>query len=109
MPAAHRVPPTVLVMAAVSSVQFGAALAKSLFDEVGAGGTVFLRVALAALVLSLLWRPRLGGHARRDLWLVFWFWDWRSPTGWGPVGNTMLLFVLFLLLGWKTFGPPIHP
>ena len=73
MPAAHRVPPTVLVLAAVSSVQFGAALAKSLFDEVGAGGTVFLRVALAALVLGLLWRPRLGGHARRDLWLVFWF------------------------------------
>jgi len=43
------------------------------------------------------------------LWLVFWFWDWRSPTGWGPVGNTLLLFILFLLLGWRVFGPPVHP
>lgn len=29
----------------------------------------------------------------------------------GPVGfagNTLLLFVLFLLLGWQTFGAPLH-
>jgi inner membrane transporter RhtA len=73
MPPARRVPPTVLVMAAVSSVQFGSALAKTLFDEVGPGGTVFLRLLLAALVLTLIWRPTVKGHARRDLWLVFWF------------------------------------
>jgi inner membrane transporter RhtA len=64
------VPPTVLVLAAVSSVQFGAALAKTLFDEIGAGGTVFLRNATAALVLVLLWRPSVAGHGRRDLWLA---------------------------------------
>jgi inner membrane transporter RhtA len=73
MPPARRVPPTVLVMAAVSSVQFGSALAKTLFDEVGPGGTVFLRLVLAALVLTLIWRPTVKGHGRRDLWLVFWF------------------------------------
>ncbi len=73
MPPARRVPPTVLVMAAVSSVQFGSALAKTLFDEVGPGGTVFLRLLLAALVLTLIWRPTVTGHGRRDLWLVFWF------------------------------------
>ena len=73
MPAARRVPPTVLVMAGVGSVQFGAALAKSLFDEVGAGGTTFLRLALAAILLVLIWRPRLKGRSRRELWLVFWF------------------------------------
>ncbi len=73
MPAARRVPPTVLVMAAVGSVQFGAALAKSLFDEVGAGGTTFLRLALAAVLLVLIWRPRLRGRSRRELWLVVWF------------------------------------
>ena len=73
MPAARRVPPTVLVMAGVGSVQFGAALAKSLFDEVGAGGTTFLRLGLAAVLLVLIWRPRLAGHSRRELWLVFWF------------------------------------
>jgi inner membrane transporter RhtA len=58
------------VLGAVASVQFGAALAKSLFDEIGAGGTVFLRVLLAAGVLALVWRPRVGGHARSDLVLA---------------------------------------
>jgi inner membrane transporter RhtA len=51
----------------VSSVQFGSAFAKGIFDEVGAGGTVFLRVSSAAVVLALIWRPRLHGHSRRDL------------------------------------------
>lgn len=26
----------------------------------------------------------------------------------GVVGNSLLLFVLFLLLGWQVFGPPLH-
>jgi inner membrane transporter RhtA len=64
-----RVPPTLLVLTAVGSVQFGAALAKTLFDELGAGGTVFLRVGLAALLLVAVWRPRIGGRPRRDLWI----------------------------------------
>ena len=63
-------PPTLLVLAAVASVQFGAALAKTLFDELGAEGTVFVRTLAAALVLALIWRPRLAGHDRRDLRLA---------------------------------------
>jgi inner membrane transporter RhtA len=66
----QRVPPTLLVLGAVSSVQVGAALAKTLFDELGAGGTVFLRVLFAALVLGLVWPPRLRGHGSRDLGLA---------------------------------------
>jgi inner membrane transporter RhtA len=57
----------VLVLAAVGSVQFGSAFAKGLFDEVGAGGTVFLRVVSAAVVLALIWRPSITGHGRREL------------------------------------------
>jgi inner membrane transporter RhtA len=68
-----RVPPTLLVLAAVSSVQFGAALAKTLFDEIGSGATVFLRMAAAALVLALIWRPPLRGHSARDVRLVLVF------------------------------------
>jgi inner membrane transporter RhtA len=64
------VPPTVLVLLAVSSVQFGAALARTLFDRVGPAGTVLLRVLLAAIMLAALWRPRLRGHPPRDLVLV---------------------------------------
>jgi inner membrane transporter RhtA len=67
------VPPTLLVLAAVASVQFGAALAKTLFDELGAEGTVFVRTLAAALVLALIWRPRLAGHDRRDLGLAIAF------------------------------------
>jgi inner membrane transporter RhtA len=59
-------PPTSLVLLPIFSVQLGAALAKGLFDELGPGGTVFLRVGFAALVLLLLWRPSVRGHARGD-------------------------------------------
>ena len=55
-----------LVLLAASSVQFGAALARTLFDEAGPAGTVLVRVAFAAIVLAILWRPPLRGHSRED-------------------------------------------
>jgi inner membrane transporter RhtA len=63
---AERIPPTLLVLGAVGSVQFGAAFAKTLFDEIGPGGTVFLRVAFAAIVLMAVWRPALRGRSSAD-------------------------------------------
>jgi inner membrane transporter RhtA len=60
---ADRIPPTVLVLGGVASVQFGAAFAKTLFDEVGPGGAVWLRVLFAALILCALWRPALRGRS----------------------------------------------
>jgi inner membrane transporter RhtA len=63
----------VLVIAGVASVQFGAAWAKTLFDELGPFGTVFLRTGAAAIMLALLWRPRLRGHSRRGVLLVVLF------------------------------------
>jgi inner membrane transporter RhtA len=56
------VPPVVLVLAAIASVQFGAALAATLFDELGAVGASFVRIAVSAVVLLAIWRPRLRGH-----------------------------------------------
>ena len=70
MTARTRVPPAVLVLGAVASVQTGAAIAKGLFDDAGPAGTVLLRVGFAALVLWLVWRPRPGAHARRDILLA---------------------------------------
>lgn len=55
-------PPTALVMLSIVSVQLGAAIAKTLFDSLGPGGTVFVRIAFAALVLLVVVRPKLGGH-----------------------------------------------
>lgn len=66
-------PPTLLVLASIASVQFGAAFAKTLFDEIGAGGTVFLRTMAGAAVLALIWRPRVAGHDGRDLALALVF------------------------------------
>ncbi|MDX6588195.1 MAG: inner rane transporter RhtA [Solirubrobacterales bacterium] len=48
-----------LVIGGIVSVQVGAAIATTLFDEVGPGGAVFLRILFAALVLVAIWRPAL--------------------------------------------------
>src|SRR3954453_19704297 len=54
----------------MASTQTGAAVAKTLLDELGPAATAFLRVALAAVLLALIWRPRIAGHPRRDLALA---------------------------------------
>ncbi len=66
-------PPHTFVLLAIISVQLGAALAKSLFQTIGSGGTVFLRVGFAAIVLLLLWRPRLHGYTRANYALAVLF------------------------------------
>ena len=53
-----------LVLGAAVSVQVGAAFAVTLFSDLGPAGTAFLRLAFAALVLWLIWRPRLTGDLR---------------------------------------------
>jgi inner membrane transporter RhtA len=52
------------VVAAAFSVQFGAALATTVFDEAGPVGFVWLRVAFAALVLLALNAPALRRSGR---------------------------------------------
>ncbi len=73
----ERVPPIVLVLISIFSVQAGAAFAKSLFVAFGPLGTVFLRVGIAAVVLWLWVRPN---------------WRQLSATGW----RTTLLFAAVL-------------
>jgi inner membrane transporter RhtA len=48
-----------LVLGAVGSVQIGAAVATTLFDELGPSGTVLLRTAFAAVILVAIWRPSI--------------------------------------------------
>ncbi len=66
---APAVPPTALVIGAVASVQVGASLAKGMFDDIGPGGTVLLRMAFAALLLTAIWRPRIRGRVPRE-WML---------------------------------------
>jgi inner membrane transporter RhtA len=43
----------------ITSVQVGAAVARTLFDDLGAAGVTLLRLALAAVILAVATRPRL--------------------------------------------------
>ncbi len=65
-----RVPSPALVVGAIASVQFGAALAATLFARIGPGGAVLLRLTSATIALALIWRPRIRGAARRHLALA---------------------------------------
>jgi inner membrane transporter RhtA len=56
-----------LLLGAALSIQFGAAFAVTLFDDLGPGGTVFLRLGFAAIILLAVWRPRVRGRSRADL------------------------------------------
>ncbi|HWH95051.1 MAG TPA: EamA family transporter [Baekduia sp.] len=70
LPGLDRVPPIGLVLCGVTSIQFGAALAATMFDDLGAAGTSVLRLGFAALILVVLFRPRVGGRSAPDLRLV---------------------------------------
>jgi inner membrane transporter RhtA len=56
------------VVGGIVSTQLGAALAKGLFDDLGPGGTTFLRVAFAAVLLVAIFRPSVAGRSPADLW-----------------------------------------
>jgi inner membrane transporter RhtA len=63
-------PSPALVLGAIASVQFGSAIAATLFARIGPGGAVWLRLLFGTLILVPLWRPRWRGRARRDLVLA---------------------------------------
>ncbi|HEY2298953.1 MAG TPA: EamA family transporter [Jatrophihabitans sp.] len=64
------VPPQVMLLGGIASVQFGAAFANKLFAQAGPGGVVFLRLVLAAVMLTAAVRPSLRGRTRSDLLAV---------------------------------------
>jgi inner membrane transporter RhtA len=59
-----------LVVAAACSVQAGAAVAKSLFPELGPPGVVFLRLLFGSIALWAIARPQLRERPWRELRLV---------------------------------------
>jgi inner membrane transporter RhtA len=68
-----RIPAPWLVVAGVTSVQLGAAIAKSLFDELTPTGLVMLRLVFGVLILGLLFRPRVRDRSSRELQLALAF------------------------------------
>ncbi len=65
-----RVPPVVLVLIGIASVQVGSSVAKQLFTLAPPVAAAWLRLAAAAVLLTLIARPRLRGRTWAD---------------WGPV------------------------
>jgi len=59
-----------LVLAAACSVQGGAAVAKTLFPQLGPPGVVFLRLLFGSAALWAIARPQLRGRPRSELQLV---------------------------------------
>ena len=58
------------MLGAIGSVQFGAALASTLFTRIGPDGAVLLRLTSATLVLLVFSRPRFRTRTRRELLLA---------------------------------------
>ena len=75
-----RVPPVWLVVLGIGSVQLGAGIAKTLFDEAAPMTLVWLRLATSAVVLGAVVRPSLRGRTAAD---------WRVAVAFGVVLGTM--------------------
>ena len=69
----ESIPAPVLVLGGVLSVQFGGALAATLVPQIGAAGSVILRLGIATALLVAIARPRWRGHSRRDLGTIVCF------------------------------------
>lgn len=69
-PTLARVPSPALVLGAIGSIQFGAALATTLFAALGPLGAVTERLVTATIVLLAIWRPRIRSLTRRELLLA---------------------------------------
>ncbi|MEM6451084.1 MAG: EamA family transporter [Cyanobacteria bacterium P01_D01_bin.105] len=68
-----RPPATALVLIAILSVQFGSALAKSLFTDLGPWGVVTLRVTFSAILLSSFLRLKWNDQIRQNATLILAF------------------------------------
>ncbi len=64
------IPPSGFVLLSILAVQIGAALAKHLFTILDPIGATFLRTGFAALLLLMIWRPRLKNHKSKDFILI---------------------------------------
>ncbi|HOA89022.1 MAG TPA: EamA family transporter [Propioniciclava tarda] len=66
-----RVPPVLLVLVSIASVQLGSSFAKDLFSSAPPQTVAWLRLAFGALILTVIARPRLAGRTRGHWGIVF--------------------------------------
>ena len=107
-----------LLLLAGTSVQFGAAFAVTLFDRLGPGGTVLLRLGFAAAVMVVVMRPVVRGRTRADLRLAVALglvlglmnWSFYEALDRLPLGPTVTLEMVgpLELPGANTFDELVH-
>ena len=78
-----------LVVLGLICQELGAAIAITLFPQVGATGTVFLRLVFSAAILLIVFRPSVRGRSRGD---------WFTVIAFGLVLATMNAFFYLSLL-----------
>lgn len=66
-------PAPLLVLGSILSVQVGAGLATILIHQIGASGTVLMRLGFATVLMLLVARPTLRGHSRYAIRTVLMF------------------------------------
>jgi inner membrane transporter RhtA len=83
-----RLPAPLMVLASIASAQMGSAVARTFFDDLGAGGVTFLRLAIAAVIFGVVFRPRVRGWSAAA---------WRAAALLGLVMAAMNLIFYFSL------------
>lgn len=84
----RRVPAPLLVLVSIASVQCGSAVARGVFDELGAAGITLLRLSLASLLLTVVLRPKVRSWSRAA---------WRAAAVLGVVMAGMNLVFYFAI------------
>jgi len=91
-----------LVLGAIVSVQFGAAIAATLIHRIGAGGSVLMRLLFATAIMLIVARPHLRGYDAQAWKRVLAFgavlgvmnWTFYSSLSHIPIGVSVTLEIL---------------
>jgi inner membrane transporter RhtA len=86
-----RVPAPLLMLAAVISVQLGAAIARTQFEQVGPTGAAQLRLVFGSLILFAVVRPHLRRWTRAQ-------WSASALLGVALAGMNLLIYQAFALI-----------
>ena len=93
---ANRPPihPSLLLLGSMLSLQLGAAWGKGLFETLGVGCTVLMRLGIGGLILLAWWRPKVGTLSALD---------WRAVGGLS-VALAMMTFCFYSAVQYLPLG-----
>lgn len=87
-PTSRRIPAPLLILIAIASVQTGSAVAKTVFGDISPNGVAFARLLIAAIVMVLIFRPRVSNWGAAE-------WSAVVALGLGMAGMNALIYLSF--------------